>query len=101
MNEDNYVKFGRPLTCGEEDFITSNLRDPAYTSCSCKVDVVDVIRDGRWHREVQFPGDIYEPRVSNGQTVGEYLDYLFGSTREGEEASASPSNQGEESGVDL
>ena len=40
-----------------------------------------------------------EPRVSNGQTVGEYLDYLFGSTREGGEASAPPSIQGDKNGL--
>jgi hypothetical protein len=28
--------------------------------------------------EPQIPDD----RVANGQTVGEYLDYLFGSTKE-------------------
>ena len=29
--------------------------------------------------EQQFPDDLH---VANGQTVGEYLDYLFGSTEE-------------------
>ena len=31
--------------------------------------------------EPQFP-ELDEPRIANGQTVGEYLDYLFGSTKD-------------------